>query len=81
MKTNLVLTALAFGATLGLTACGSVTFDGARVEKKAEEYRRTGAASDMAEARRMAENYYWPESARASADAARQARDAAMPKK
>jgi hypothetical protein len=41
-----------------LTGCQS-----ARIEKKADAYRRSGAAPSLLEAQRMAENYYWPESA------------------
>lgn len=33
------------------------------IEKMADAYRRSGAAPSMLEAQRMAENYYWPESA------------------
>ena len=59
MKWSLVLQ-IAFSAVgVGVSSCQS-----ANVDTKADEYRRTGVARDMLEARRMAENYYWPASAR-----------------
>jgi hypothetical protein len=54
---------LVAAVALGVTSCQS-----ARVERKAEEYRRSGVARDMVEARQMAENYYWPASARTQDD-------------
>lgn len=61
----IILLLLSFAGLL-LSSCQS-----ARVENKAKEYLRNGAARDMAEAQRMAENYYWPDSAR-SQEALRQ---------
>lgn len=62
---------------LVLTACGSVHVGSSRIEKKAEEYRRSGVAKDMLEARRLAEDYYWPESARMKEEQERRERAAA----
>lgn len=59
MKTPpFVRLALLSGVSL-FAACQS-----AQIEKKADAYRRAGAAPSLLEAQRMAENYYWPESAR-----------------
>lgn len=70
MKKSLIAFIVLSFAVLFLSSCQS-----AHVEKKAEEYRRNGAARDMAEARRMAENYYWPESARSQEEARQKERD------
>ncbi len=42
--------------------------ESARIAKKADAYRRSGAAPSLLEAQRMAENYYWPESAHLQED-------------
>lgn len=81
MKKMIAGLLLAAGFALTSSGCKSVDFSGARVEKKAEEYRRTGVASDMTEARQMAENFYWPGSARTKEEAARKEQAAALPKK
>ena len=78
---KVILLLMVGGAIFGMSGCASSRLDGARIERKAEEYRRDGVARDMVEARRMAEEYYWPESARIREQAARSERDAAMPKK
>ena len=78
---KIILLLLVCGAIIAMSACASRRLDGARIERKAEVYRRGGLARDMVEARRMAEDYYWPESARMREQAARSERDAAMPKK
>jgi hypothetical protein len=64
--------------SLGLTtACQHTS-----VDARAEELLRTGAARDMTEARQMAADHDWPESARRQEEAAKRARDAeALPKK
>ena len=81
MKKPLVLLLLTTSAALALSGCGSVNVGSARVDKKAEEYRQSGAARDLTEARRMAEDYYWPDSARIKEEAARRERAEALPKK
>ena len=43
-----------------------------RIERKAEELRRTGVARDMTEARRMADSYYWAEAAQRDHEARRE---------
>ncbi|MCF7689159.1 MAG: hypothetical protein K9M98_11250 [Cephaloticoccus sp.] len=59
MKKVIIATLVSGLVTLSLSACQT-----RNVTRKAEELRRSGAARDMAEAIRMAEDYYWPESAR-----------------
>ena len=59
MKGSLLLSIALTTIALGLSSCQSASIDA-----KADEYRRTGAARDMMQARQMAENYYWPVSAR-----------------
>jgi hypothetical protein len=43
-----------------------------RIERKADELRRSGVARDMVEARRMAESYYWSEAAQRDHEARRE---------
>ena len=59
MKKVIITTLASWLIVLGLSACHT-----RNVTRKAEELRRSGAARDMAEAIRMAEDYYWPESSR-----------------
>ena len=57
---QVIITTLVSGLiALSLSSCQTKN-----VTRKAEELRRSGAAKDMAEAIRMAEDYHWPESAR-----------------
>ncbi|MDO8541360.1 MAG: hypothetical protein Q7S40_13050 [Opitutaceae bacterium] len=76
MKTSPLFLIAMVAAGLGGISCQS-----ASVEKKAEEFRRTGAARDMGEARRMAENYYWPASARTADDERRKRNEVFPPRK
>ncbi len=61
MKTPLSRFLLLAGATtcIGLSACQNTSIDA-----RAEKLLRTGAARDMTEARQMAADHDWPESAR-----------------
>jgi 2,4-dienoyl-CoA reductase-like NADH-dependent reductase (Old Yellow Enzyme family) len=80
MKTRLSHFLLLVGSTtcIGLiTACQSTSIDA-----RAEKLLRTGAARDMTEARQMAADHDWPESARRKEEEAKRAREAAaLPKK
>ena len=67
MKFSPVFLLVLFSGASLLAGCQS-----ARIEKKADAYRRAGAAPSMLEARRMAENYYWPESAQLQEEQRRQ---------
>jgi len=75
MQASPMLTSVVCAIGLGMTSCQST-----RIEKKAEEYRRSGVARDMVEARRMAESFYWPESAQIS-DSERRQRTEVFPLK
>jgi hypothetical protein len=52
---------------LSLTGCETL-----RIERKADELRRSGVARDMADARKMAEQYYWAEAAQLEHEARRE---------
>lgn len=66
-------------ASGGLAGCRSVKTEGSA--KKAEELLKSGAAHDMAEAQRMADNYNWLEAANQKEETARQERQKAADKK
>jgi hypothetical protein len=52
---------------LPLCSCANL-----RIERKADELRRSGVARDMAEARRMAESYDWAEASQRDHEARRE---------
>ncbi len=70
---------MALVAVFCLAGCKSIRTGGSA--KKAEELRKSGAAGDMAEAQRMADDYFWVEKANQKEEAARQERQKAAKKK
>lgn len=69
MKKILITTLTSGVIALSVSSCQT-----AKVERKADEYRGSGVAKDMGEAIRMAEDYHWPESARAKEKAEKEKR-------
>ncbi|ATC65007.1 hypothetical protein CMV30_14110 [Nibricoccus aquaticus] len=81
MKSQVVLALVLFTVAGALCGCGSTKYSATGVDKKAEELLRNGSARDMAEARQMAEDYYWLENARKKEEDARLERQKAAEKK
>ena len=79
MKSIITCMLLVLIAGFGLVGCKSIKTGGSA--KKAEELRKSGAAGDMGEAQRMADDYYWVEKAKQKEEAARQERQKAAQKK
>jgi hypothetical protein len=53
--------------SMALNSCENL-----RIERKADELRRSGVARDMVEAQRMAESYYWADAAQRDHEARRE---------
>jgi hypothetical protein len=81
MKNSLGLLLLVVVVGLGLVACKSTRLNSTGSTNKAERLRSDGAARDMAEAQRMADDHYWIENARTKEDAERQKRQETAAKK
>jgi len=64
-----------------LAGCKSFKWSSDGPVNKAEQLKRSGAASDMAEAQKMADDHYWIENAQRKEEAERQKRAEAAAKK
>jgi hypothetical protein len=74
-----ILFSLAVVVFLG--GCKSFKWSASGPATKAEQLKKSGAAADMAEAQKMADDHYWIENARMKEDAERQKRAEATAKK